>query len=74
MICHLVLVQEMQAFDDVKSNRGAFVVPVQLSRCLGQRLPQISTLHPPTCLWKLQTPIILKLDKHAETSVRAEHL
>ena len=51
---HLVLVQEMQAFDDVKSNRGALVVPMQLSRCLSQCLPQVSTLHPYTCLCKQQ--------------------
>lgn len=44
--CHLVLVEEMQAFDNVKSNRGAFVVPMQLSRGLRQCLPQVSTLHP----------------------------
>lgn len=43
--CHLVLVEEMQAFDNVKSNGGAFVVPMQLSRFLRQCLPQVSTLH-----------------------------
>lgn len=43
--CHLVLVKEVQAFDNVKSNRGALVVPMQLSRCLRQCLPQVSTLH-----------------------------
>lgn len=42
---HLVLVQKVQAFDDIKSNGGAFVVPVQLSRRLCERLPQVPTLH-----------------------------
>ena len=68
-----MLVQEMQAFDDVKSNRGAFAIPMQLSRCLSQRLPQVPTLHPYTLLCKPHMGrLMLELDKHAKNMPRTE--
>ena len=41
---HLVLMEEVQALDDVQSNRGAFVIPVELSWCSSQRLSEIAAL------------------------------